>query len=163
MGLYGRTGRGKTYGVVAIVKAWTMGAGLRALELNGALVGPWVPTWAPWQRTLARLRGLVRQGGPAFEDALEELCRAPLLVIDDLGSEQAPKVPPGSDWAITEVLTPVLDTRHDAHRATLWTSNLDPIQLTDRYQARIVSRLIGMAPAIEMPVHLPDRRIERGL
>lgn len=161
--LFGKTGRGKTHAMAAVCRAWSMHAGRRALELNGLLVGSWYPTWANWQRTLARLRGLVRQGGPAFENEMEDLCRAPLLVIDDLGAEQAPKGPSGAEWSVAEVLGPLLDARHGAQRATLWSSNLGPVQLVDRYESRIVSRLLGMAPAIEMPVHLPDRRIERGL
>ena len=158
-GLIGKTGRGKSHCMAAVSMSWAYRSAKAQLQTNPALLTGWCPRWANWQRTLSHLKSLMREPHGALQDALQALWTAPVLVLDDLGAEQAPKNDPDTNWAITEVLFPIVDERNGVGRTTLWTSNLSEDELIDRYKVRIASRLFGMAPAVEMPAHLLDRRI----
>jgi DNA replication protein DnaC len=87
-------------------------------------------------------RGAGGPGGPGGPGAserelLDDLNEAPLLVLDDLGAERA------TDWAV-ERLFGVLNRRHDWHRQTVLTSNLDPMRLAQHLGERIAWRIIEM-------------------
>lgn len=85
------------------------------------------------------------QDGTA-DERLEALMDAPLLVLDDLGTEH-----PG-DWADTQLFD-LLSVRIAADRATIITSNLPA---TAHLDGRIVSRLQGEFTAV--PLILSDYR-----
>lgn len=66
----------------------------------------------------------------------DQMCRAEVLVIDDLGSEF---VSDGSIWRT--VLDEVLDTRYGARLETVLTTNLTTEAFKARYGARIADRI----------------------
>jgi hypothetical protein len=68
------------------------------------------------------------------------------LVLDDIGADRKT----GQDWS-GELLVRVIDERLMWERRTFWTSNLDRKELIDRYGGRTVSRLLELAPAVELP------------
>ncbi|MEI6416034.1 MAG: hypothetical protein WCP34_17495 [Pseudomonadota bacterium] len=135
--------------------AWALISGENFIKAWGVSIpSRWAPLWANWESKLTEIRGAfgdeLRHG-----DLLDELKEAPLLVLEDLGAEQAKQ----DSWANT-LLYEVLEARYSAHRAILWTSNLSKGELVSRYGSRLMSRLMGMAPALEVPADLPDRRFE---
>jgi hypothetical protein len=74
-------------------------------------------------------------------------------VLEDLGAEQARD----DSWADTR-LYKVLEFRNTNKKAIIWTSNLSKQELLNRYKMRLISSLIHLAPAIEAPTELKDRR-----
>jgi hypothetical protein len=139
--------------MAVVVLDWAGAAAKAFIRAYGVSVPvKWAPLWVNWPIKLVETQEPI--GGrrrPA--DLLDELKGAPLLVLDDVGAEFAKM----DGWGDTLLYT-VLEARNSAHRATLWTSNLSKKELTSRYGPRIVSRLVGMAPALEVPLCLPDRR-----
>ncbi len=74
--------------------------------------------------------------GKAEGDTLGALLNAELLIIDDLGCEFSSQFNSASIYNI-------INSRSNLSKPTIISSNLDMNQLTERYDARIVSRLIG--------------------
>lgn len=152
-GLIGKPGTGKTGLMAFIVKYWARQAAeasIRAWAVN--VPAKWAPLWANWEAKLSELR-MVRRDGGRYADLMDELKEAPLLVIEDLGAERATE----DAWG-DEQLYEVLEARNSGDRAILWTSNLSKEGLRTRYAGATVSRLIGMAPALEVPTGVEDRR-----
>ena len=154
-GMTGDTGTGKSHLAAAVVKAWTWKAANWRLDTSRVLGGAW-PLWASWAGTLDELRGAMRERSNRYGDLMDDLRECPLLVLDDLGAERAQEAE--GSWVV-ERLYDVLESRYSNGRATLWTSNLSVPALTDRYERRIVSRLIGLARPLTMPEGLKDRRL----
>ena len=75
------------------------------------------------------------------------------LYLDDIGQE---RVSSDNDYALG-VFREVVDCRYRNRLPIFWTSNLDPVQLTNRYGARIMSRLFSAWPFIK--VAGPDQRL----
>ena len=156
-GLSGGPGTGKTGLMAVVVKDWALMAGQASINTWGvSLLGKWAPLWVNWEVQLEKMREAFGDGHRAA-DLLEEMKEAPLLVIEDLGAEQAKE----DSWGDTKLYA-VLEARLSAGRAILWTSNLNKAGLLARFssQKRLLSRLVGMAPALECPTGLPDRRFE---
>jgi DNA replication protein DnaC len=154
-GLLGGAGIGKTGLVAAVTKEWARVSGEFYIKTWGVnSPSRWAPLWANWESKLSEIRGtfgdLLRHG-----DLLDDLKETPLLVLEDLGAEQATE----NSWANT-LLYEILEARYKAQRAILWTSNLSKVELQSRYGSRLMSRLMGMAPALEVSADLPDRRFE---
>jgi len=68
-----------------------------------------------------------------FEDLLDIYRKAPVLILDDLGSERM------SEWA-AETLFSVLDYRYRLRLPTMITSNLNPYDVHD-FDVRLVTRM----------------------
>jgi len=67
----------------------------------------------------------------------EEAERLPLIVIDDLGTEN------GSDWAMS-LLSDIMAGRYDGKRQTVITTNVGSMnRLAERYDARITDRILA--------------------
>jgi DNA replication protein DnaC len=95
-------------------------------------------------------------GGTA-EHRLKQLCRTPLLLLDDLGSAKA------SEWT-EEITYRLINHRYNHCLPTIFTSNLPAradggLDLTDALGRRIVSRLAEMATLV--PMTGSDRRRTR--
>ncbi len=148
-GFYGGPGTGKSWAAAALLRG-IVGLRYDHLAKTGLVCGPW-PIWINWSRELSNLKNLLRDGGPGYGNRVDALCEAPLLVIDDLGVERA-----GEDTWATELLYEIVDSRHSNLKRIVWTSNLDPDQLAQRYRKRLISRLQQAAPAIALSG--PDRR-----
>ncbi len=74
--------------------------------------------------------------GRADGDTLELLLKADLLILDDLGSEFESSFN-------TSVIYNIINTRFNEGRPTIVSTNLSTKKLAERYDDRIVSRLIG--------------------
>lgn len=74
---------------------------------------------------------------------LNNMCNAPLLIIDDLGKEKR------SDW-VDEVLFKVINSRYENKLPIIITTNLTQEQFIENYDSAVVSRVIGSSYFIEM-------------
>jgi len=135
---YGRHGVGKTHLAIGILKACVRTKGARAFFFE--------------TRELLRLvRDTYNRSVEETEmEVLQPLLGADLLVLDDLGAERT------SEW-VQETLGLVVNTRYNANRPTIFTSNLvdspdntDPRSFTFQLGARTRSRLIEMCDWIEI-------------
>jgi DNA replication protein DnaC len=136
---YGPHGVGKTHLAVGIIKACIERKGARAYFYE--------------TRELLRLvRDTYNRSVEETEmEVLGPVLDADLLVLDDLGAERT------SEW-VQETLGLVVNTRYNAKRATILTSNLfdlsdpaDPRSFTFQVGARTRSRLLEMCDWIEIP------------
>ena len=66
-------------------------------------------------------------GDSEFEDRYEEIKRAPLLLLDDIGAEYL------TPWGRDEILGTILQYRMDEGLPTFFTSNLDLKQLESHF------------------------------
>jgi DNA replication protein DnaC len=135
---YGPHGVGKTHLAVGILKACIRTRGARAFFFE--------------TRELLRLvRDTYNRSVEETEmEVLQPLLAADLLVLDDLGAERT------SEW-VQETLGLVVNTRYNAKRPTVFTSNLvdtpdntDPRSFTFQLGARTRSRLIEMCDWVEI-------------
>jgi DNA replication protein DnaC len=142
--LYGPHGVGKTHLAVGMLKA--------AIRTKGA------------RGYFFETRELLRLVRDTYNRSVEEtemgvlapVLHADLLVLDDLGAERT------SEW-VQETLGLVVNTRYNARRPTVFTSNLvdskdatDPQTFAYQLGARTRSRLIEMCEWVEM--RGPDAR-----
>ncbi len=135
---YGPHGVGKTHLAVGILKEVIRSKGARGYFFE--------------TRELLRLvRDTYNRSVEETEmDVLNPVLRADLLVLDDLGAERT------SEW-VQETLGLVVNTRYNARRATIFTSNLidspdntDPQGLIYQLGARTRSRLVEMCDWVEI-------------
>ena len=122
--LMGATGLGKTHLSTAVAD--------RVMQKDGSVIYESAPN------VLADFR--YEQFGRGFNDRTpvrtDKYFSADLLIIDDLGSEM-----PGA--LAVSVLYNLINTRLNARLSTLLNTNLSPAELTERYDRRITSRLLG--------------------
>jgi DNA replication protein DnaC len=83
-------------------------------------------------------RGFDGQGDASYAKRFDTVCRAELLVLDDLGAQS------DSAWS-TEKLYQILDFRYRLHLPLMVTSNINPFAPGGRLDPRIVSRLLDGA------------------
>lgn len=135
---HGPHGVGKTHLAVGIVRACVERKGARAYFFE--------------TRELLRLvRDTYNRSVEETEmEVLAPLLDADLLVLDDLGAERT------SDW-VQETLGLVVNTRYNARRPTVFTSNLidgpdstDPRSFVFQLGARTRSRLVEMCDWVEI-------------
>jgi DNA replication protein DnaC len=136
--LYGPHGVGKTHLAIGVLKACVRQKGARAFFFE--------------TRELLRLvRDTYNRTVDETEmGVLQPLLDADLLVLDDLGAERT------SEW-VQETLGLVVNSRYNARRPTLFTSNLvdvpdntDPRSFIFQLGARTRSRLIEMCDWVEI-------------
>ena len=89
----------------------------------------------------------------AEEVDFEQLISAPLLLIDDLGSE------PMMRNITVEYLFTLLNERLAAHRHTVIATNLSPVQMQERYGERVASRLLDRSRCATMLLKGKDLRL----
>lgn len=167
-GLCGGQGIGKTMALAAILRHGTAVAMLRALEAI-----PYVPEpyevrwhevggfrWVSWPATAAELKARVARdkGTEAVEVAIERAIRAPLLVLDDLGRERM-RGGYTEDYAVGQ-LDRIVDARAREGRPIVWTANSGARELSRVYGGALASRLLGLAPAVDLP-RLADLRLAK--
>jgi DNA replication protein DnaC len=135
---YGPHGVGKTHLAIGILKSVVRSKGARAFFFE--------------TRELLRLvRDTYNRSVEETEmEVLRPLLDADLLVLDDLGAERT------SEW-VQETLGLVVNTRYNARRPTIFTSNLidlpdntDPRTFIFQLGARTRSRLIEMCDWVEI-------------
>lgn len=167
-GLAGGQGIGKTMCLASILKARTEVLLREAIAAALAAPDPAQPAawsgragfiWTNWPEYAAWAKATIMQphGSDLIDGATRRMLSTSLLVLDDLGRERLAKGGYDEDYAVG-LLDRVIDARSRNRRATLWTSNLAPAALATRYGAALVSRLLGLAPAVELP-RLADLRL----
>ncbi len=97
-----------------------------------------------------RRRCFAQDGGDVSFDRLLD---APLLLIDDLGSE------PMMKNITVEYLFTLLNERLAAGRHTLIATNLSPVQLKERYGERVSSRLLDRSKGLLIQLEGKDLRL----
>jgi DNA replication protein DnaC len=105
--------------------------------------------------SLPRLLNLLResmQSDGGILDLLDRLGAVDLLHIDDLGAENS------TDWVL-EQLYSIVNSRYEAQRAIVATTNLMPDELSDRLGSRTVSRLVDIC-GNPIPLWGEDKRQE---
>jgi DNA replication protein DnaC len=110
--------------------------------------------------SLPRLLGILRQ---TFEDSTEDslvdlldrLTEVELLHIDDVGAEQS------SPWVL-EQLYAIVNSRYEANRSIMITTNLDLDMLREQIGERTVSRLVEMC-GDPLPLFGSDSRMDAGI
>ena len=105
--------------------------------------------------SLPRLLNLLREAMESPEgklDFLDRLTAVDLLHVDDLGAEHR------TDWVL-EQLYSIVNSRYEAERSIVATTNLMPDELADRLGARTVSRLVEICGDL-LPLFGEDKRRE---
>jgi DNA replication protein DnaC len=136
--LYGPHGVGKTHLAVGILKEVIRQKGARGYFFET-------------RELLKLVRDTYNRGTDDTEmDVLAPVLNADVLVLDDLGAEKT------SEW-VQETLGLVVNTRYNARRATIFTSNLvdspdntDPQSFIFQLGARTRSRLVEMCDWIRI-------------
>jgi DNA replication protein DnaC len=134
--LQGGYGCGKTH-LAAAIANHAVGLGVPTLFLT-------VPD------LLDSLRYTFQSETESFEERFEQVRSAPLLVLDDLGTQNA------TDWA-REKLFQILNHRHTNRLPTVLTTNL-PL---DQIDGRIRSRLLDASQVNLIQILAPDYRLDR--
>jgi DNA replication protein DnaC len=105
--------------------------------------------------SLPRLLNLLRESMDSETgklDFMDRLTAVDLLHLDDLGAENQ------TDWVL-EQLYSIVNSRYEAERAIVATTNLMPDELSDRLGARTVSRLVEICGDL-IPLFGEDKRRE---
>ncbi len=134
----GRCGTGKTHMAAAIANHYMTHQGGRALFTI-------VPD------LLDHLRAAFNPAatnGVTYDQRFQDVRDVPLLILDDLGTENA------TPWA-KEKLFQIFNHRYNARLSTVITTNHDFAQIDDR----IVSRLLDRGLCQDVPIDAPDYRL----
>ncbi|HEY2536174.1 MAG TPA: AFG1/ZapE family ATPase [Solirubrobacteraceae bacterium] len=105
--------------------------------------------------SLPRLLNLLRESmdsDTGMLDFMDRLTAVDLLHLDDLGAENQ------TDWVL-EQLYSIVNSRYEAERTIVATTNLMPDELSDRLGARTVSRLVEICGDL-IPLYGQDKRRE---
>ncbi|MHB8241561.1 MAG: ATP-binding protein [Solirubrobacteraceae bacterium] len=105
--------------------------------------------------SLPRLLNLLRESMDSEKgmvDFMDRLTSVDLLHLDDLGAENQ------TDWVL-EQLYSIVNSRYEAERAIVATTNLMPDELSERLGARTVSRLVEICGDL-IPLYGEDKRRE---
>lgn len=136
----GSNGCGKTHLAVAIIN--------ERLKQGQPSFFAFVPALLDYLRATFRPDSLT-----GFDELFEEVKRSPLLVLDDLASENS------TPWA-EEKLYQIIVHRHNARLATLITTDNDSIDQMEERKPRIRSRLADSLVEL-IPILAPDYRDQR--
>jgi DNA replication protein DnaC len=105
--------------------------------------------------SLPRLLNLLRESMDSdrgMVDFMDRLTAVDLLHLDDLGAENQ------TDWVL-EQLYSIVNSRYEAERAIVATTNLMPDELSQRLGERTVSRLVEICGDL-IPLYGEDKRRE---
>lgn len=94
-----------------------------------------------------RIKSTFNENSPDFGDAQmieKEFAEVDMLVIDDFGVQR------DSEWEL-ETLYNLVDSRYEAQKFTIFTSNIDPfVSMKNKYDGRILSRITEMCRIMEI-------------
>ncbi|WP_252247093.1 ATP-binding protein [Clostridium sp. ZBS4] len=127
MFLTGGVGIGKTYAVSSLAnELMNKGTGVICTSINKLL------------------RGIKNNYSKGISEdiILNDISSVPLLILDDLGTEQ------NTEW-FTTMFYEIIDTRYRTNKPLIITSNLTIEQIENRYHKRINSRIFEMCVPVE--------------
>lgn len=81
---------------------------------------------------------------------IDKACKATVLLLDDLGAEQA------TEWSVS-MISKIIDERYSKEKTTLITTNLTMADIKKRYDQRVSSRLEAFNHVLKLDGH--DRRL----
>ncbi len=136
--LYGPSGRGKTFQASLLVQAAIRHAFEHGRQTPSSMQFQWHNAASLFERLRAQMRR-----DDATRLTIDQLANARVLVLDDLGAERP------TDW-VRERLYDIVNTRYEANRSVLVTTNLNPEQMERQLGARIAGRLIEMCRVIDV-------------
>jgi hypothetical protein len=119
--------------------------------------------WVSWPAYSRRMKGLsARRLWDDKDASVQQLIiwatayPDRILILDDIGEETIKE-----NAYTTEELENLIDALYNNDAKLFWTSNHTVEQMSEPnyYGPRLISRLIGLAPAIELPPDLPDLRL----
>lgn len=140
--IMGPVGTGKTYAAYGALRE----SAVRTLRPNRAgryILGQWTAATFPDFVGNMRPKQSYNRDDVSSEAYLASLRATPLLVLDDLG------VGKESEW-VEEVTHRLVSGRYDDERATIYTTNLSPKELSDVIGARLVSRLVEQCTRVSL-------------
>lgn len=149
------TGAGKTCALAAIFRAGAKAYAESNIDIDRMPCSktPWL-VWSSWPESVSWMR--MNAISDRFPEYLDRMLGARVLFLDDLGSERI-KGSYVDDFAASQ-LDLIVDSRYREMLPTFYTTNLDLDGMTERYGARLVSRLCGENP-LGMVSGLPDQRM----
>jgi DNA replication protein DnaC len=110
--------------------------------------------WIATAELLRKLRvGMDSKADGWADSDVEDLARAPILVVDDVASERL------TDWG-RGVVCDLIAARYDATGPMILTSNLSVAKLASALDDRTASRLAD--GGLILKIEGPDRRLEAG-
>jgi hypothetical protein len=159
-GLSGGQGIGKTMAVAALLKKglYSLVSGrvdlLTDLPSPGSENSRWWAVgrlrWASWPERAAWMKGRISiDDHRGVEEWVLQACSTPLLILDDLGRERM-RGSYQEDFSAGH-LDRIIDARSREQLPVFWTSNLDVPGLIAFYGSAMTSRLLGLAPVIDLP------------
>lgn len=168
-GLSGGQGIGKTFGLASVLKHAVLHAveaeisSLKAVPVEGSHLSGWWRVcrfeWHSWPAASASLKAKVSFDDHRGVERFVQSCIAtPVLFLDDLGRERM-RGSYQEDYSAGQ-LDRIVDERSREGRPIIFTTNLDDAHLVGFYGSAFVSRLLGLAPMVELPDTLPDRRLD---
>ncbi len=129
-------GNGKTSWACKI-----MGYYFRKIAFNSGLENEGLYIYLP--TFLENLRDQYGKKDPEFEGRLAMVRRCKLLIIDDIGAERL------SEW-VSERLLGIVNERVNNQLSTIYTSGCSPEELVERYEGRLVSRIMGYSQVVHI-------------
>lgn len=153
--LYGPVGTGKTHLCVGAGRAYEREAALEEIVdergFHKMRTRP-ARTVAYWP--VLDLAGAFRDAAGGDSPSPEHACRsADLLILDDWGAERT------TDFVL-EALERIVDARYRAMKPMMIATNMTPMQISERYGDRALSRWAQDGRIVELQGR--DRRPERG-
>lgn len=137
--LHGTRGSGKTHMAVALQKEWMWAQICDRMNWN-AMTSAFISV----SELMMKLRASFGdKTAPQEGELIERLCCAPLLILDDLGTQQ------GTDYAFN-VLYVIINERYNWNRTTIVTGNDSLEELNNRFNEAIIARIYEMCRVIEM-------------
>ena len=135
--LFGETGSGKTHLAVAIAA--------ERLARGYPIFFAFVPELMDYLRSTFQ-----PDIGAAYDRVFDEVCNAPLLILDDLGSEYR------SEW-VYEKLYQIIVNRHNLRLPTVITTSMN----VPGTAGPVVSRIQDPASGLLIRMEAPDYRVKR--
>jgi len=147
--LYGSVGSGKTYSVCALaIDLLAQGYDVQMFNLPRLL--NIIRSSFTKESVSNESTGNISTAFIHNTSNVEQLTEVEILIIDDIGAEKA------SDW-VAETLYHLINTRYENLKTTIFTSNLNLSELSDKIGDRIVSRIAEMCEVFKLEGK--DRRL----
>lgn len=114
------------------------------------------PLFSTFGALQLRLRASMDKSTESEQEIINEFSNRKLVILDDLGGM---RVKGASDYSV-DMIYEIIDARYSWKRQTIITSNKSVSEISQSFDDRIASRIIGMCEIIELSGE--DRRLKNG-